>query len=288
MSIERLVSRQNSDGGWPYHRGASWTEPTAYAVMALVAAGHSDAASSGLAWLAARQRRDGGWAPQAGVDESTWVTGLIALLPARGALSPAAHDAAIAWLMGIAGHESSLEYRVREWLLGNPIPADQQLVGWPWIPGAAAWVGPTSIALLALDQEQRREPSRAMRKRIDEGRRFLLGRMCQGGGWNHGSARPLGYESEPYPETTGMALAALRGIRSRKIDQSLGVARQFLARCRSADAMNWLRLGLLAHGELPQGFCRPADLACRTVPELALDLLLAQGTAGRRFFWEEA
>jgi hypothetical protein len=52
------------------------------------------------------------------------------------------------------------------------------------------------------------------------------------------------------------------------------VARQFLAECRSADALNWLRLGLMAHGRMPPGYCAPA-VTRRTTPETALGLLVA-------------
>ena len=284
--MEALISKQNPDGGWPYLRGKSWTEPTVYATMAALAVRQNDAASRGLRWLAATQRRDGGWAPQPGVDQSTWVTGLVALLPV-GPVSPASHAGAIRWLMGTEGHESTLEYRVREWLLGNYLPPDQEHAGWPWVPGAAAWVGPTSVAILALEKELRTAASSAMRDRIAEGRRFLLLRMCQGGGWNHGSARALGYDSDPYPETTGLALAALRGVSSPKVDQAIGVARRFLSQCRSADARNWLRIGLLAHGDLPSGECG-REVVCRTVPELSLDLICQSGGDCRRFFWEAA
>jgi hypothetical protein len=105
--------------------------------------------------------------------------------------------------------------------------------------------------------------------------------MCLGGGWNHGSVRALGYESTPYPETTGMALAALRGVRCPETERALNVAGRFLAECRSADALNWLRIGLMAHGRLPDGYCPPAQLACRTLPETSLDMLVA-GNAKRR------
>jgi hypothetical protein len=283
MSIEALASRQNPDGGWSYLRGKSWTEPTAYAVMALLVAGEKEPAARGLRWLMAMQRRDGGWAPQAGVDQSTWVTGLVALLPAE-TIGNARHAGAVHWLMGTAGQETSFEYRLREWLLGNSTNQETEFEGWPWVPGAAAWVGPTAIALLALTKENSYKPSGAIRDRVESGRQFLLRRMCQGGGWNHGSARPLGYEGEPYPETTGMALTALRGVQSPKLASALSVARDFLAQCHSADAFNWLRLGLLAHLELPAGSCRPPDLTCRTIPEIALDGLLAS-EEGHRIFW---
>ena len=283
MPIDALINQQNPDGGWPYLRGTSWTEPTVYAVMALLAAGQGQAASRGFAWLAATQRADGGWAPQPGVGQSTWVTGLVALLPVA-SLGETRHAAAIGWLMDTVGRESTLAYRVREFLLGNSLPPEQQFAGWPWVPGAAAWVGPTSVAMLALEKERRRNPSASIERRLAAGRHFLLDRMCGGGGWNHGSARPLGYDSDPYPETTGLALAALRGVRSPKIDLSIEVARGFLSECRSTDALNWLRLGLIAHGHLSPDFRPPADLACRTTCEGSLQLLL-EHTGGAGFFW---
>jgi hypothetical protein len=283
MSIGIVVSKQNADGGWPYVRGTSWTEPTVYAVLALLAAGEMEPAKRGLNWLLAGQLADGGWSPHAGVDESTWVTALVALLPPEH-LGAAFHAQAIAWLMASKGRESSALYRIREWLLGNAAPPDQEFAGWPWIPGAAAWVGPTSLAILALDKEQRRKPTAAMGARIEEGRRFLLTRMCGQGGWNHGSVRVYGHDSDPYPETTGMALAALRGVRAPQLDRALPVARHFLAVCRSADALNWLRLGLLAHGQLQPGFRPSAPVAYRTLPDTALNLLVAEAQNGNPVF----
>ena len=64
----------------------------------------------------------------------------------------------------------------------------------------------------------------------------------------------------------------------------MSVARQFLAECRSADAQNWLRLGLAAHGELPAGYCRPEGLSVRTIPETSLDLLASDAAAGTESF----
>src|ERR1041385_2570989 len=106
MSIGFILSKQNLDGGWSYVRGKSWTEPTVYSVMALLAAGEQPAAARAMQWLAATQRADGGWSPQPGVDESTWVTALVALLPPEN-LGAAAHARAIHWLTGVSGRETS-------------------------------------------------------------------------------------------------------------------------------------------------------------------------------------
>jgi hypothetical protein len=95
----------------------------------------------------------------------------------------------------------------------------------------------------------------------------------------------LGYESRPYPETTGMGLAALRGVSSPKVERALGVAKSFLADCHSADALNWLRLGLMAHGQLPAGYCPPEQVAYRTLPETSLELLVSGMERGRDLIW---
>jgi hypothetical protein len=284
MPTDLLVSKQNRDGGWPYDSGSSRTEPTVYALLALLATGETQALNRGFDWLRARQLSDGGWPPQMAFDESTWVTALVALLPPE-KLGAAAHARAIQWLLRTQGEETTPGYRFRQWLLGNSTQPESEFPGWPWNPGAAAWVGPTSLAILALSKEHRRKASDKIRARIHQGRTFLLRRMCLEGGWNHGSVRALGYESHPYPETTGMGLAALRGIDDRGVPQTIGVAQRFLGDCHSADACNWLRLGLLAHGQLPAGYCPPARIAYRTLMEISLDLIAAEAQKGRDCFW---
>jgi len=284
MTTAKLLEQQNPDGGWPYRRGGSWTEPTVYAVLALAAAGEWATAERGLVWIRAGQRDDGGWQARPGVGESCWVTSLAVLLPAE-RLGVKRHQRATAWLSATTGLESTTVYRVRQWLMGSQAATETQAPGWPWVTGSAAWVSPTSLAILALDRENRLHPAPGLASRIEAGRRFLINRMCKGGGWNHGSVRALGYESAAYPETTGMALAALRGCRGRETDQSLDLAVRFLDECRSADALNWLRLGLAAHGRMPGGYTPPAGITYRTVPEVATSILADGALGGKSAFW---
>src|ERR1017187_9079590 len=152
MSIEELVGKQNGDGGWPYVRGASWTEPTVYAILALLAAGETEYARRGIQWIARNERAGGGWPAQPGIDQSTRAAARVALLPPE-QLGQDAHRRAIAWLLGMTGEESTLTYRMREWLLGNMRLADRPPAGWPWGPGTAGGGGPTAPAILALDRE---------------------------------------------------------------------------------------------------------------------------------------
>jgi len=284
MSVEILAGKQNPDGGWPYLRGASWTEPTVYSVLAMLAAGETERAARGLRWFRRVERSDGGCAPRPDVAESSWVTALVALLPAED-LGAATHHRAIQWLLRTTGNESTPVYRLRQWLLGNPRPPEQLYAGWPWTPGAAAWVGPTSMTILALEKEGRRRPSDEIAARVAEGRKFLVSRACHEGGWNHGAPQALGYQSGAYPETTGMALAALRGVNTPEVRRAIDMAQRFLTESHSADAINWLGLGLMAHGEMPVGYNRPAGVECRTLPERSLAMLIGEVQKGRDVLW---
>jgi squalene-hopene/tetraprenyl-beta-curcumene cyclase len=74
-AVDWLISHQNADGGWGEDlrsytdpawsgRGESTASQTAWALLALIAAGGDDAmraADRGAAWLTASQRADGGW-----------------------------------------------------------------------------------------------------------------------------------------------------------------------------------------------------------------------------------
>jgi hypothetical protein len=200
------------------------------------------------------------------VVESTWVTALVTLLPEE-SIGSAQYRGGIEWLKGQTGRESSWSYKLRQRLAGNK---DGFPEGWPWFPGAAAWVIPTSLGILAFQRAARKGSDRRLDERIAAGKEFLVSHMCMDGGWNHGSNRALGRDGDSYPETTGIALLALHDVRSAQIERAKASARRHLRNCRSAEGVAWLRMALSAHGEN----LRPgADPVARTIVDAALSAI---------------
>lgn len=273
--VAALVAAQNSDGGWPYRKGTSWTEPTVLAVLAL--GEKSPASARGIAWLRSRQKADGGWPPQAGVEQTTWVTSLVAMLPAE-SIGQERLDHALSWIVAQMGTNSTFWFRLRERLLGSHTAEENP--GWPWFPGTAAWVTPTALAIVALEKSGKHQPSAEKLRRIDMGRQFLMARRCADGGWNHGSSRALGYEGQSYPETTGAALLALRGVST--LEKSIAAAERHWRECRSAESAAWLKLGLLAQGRKTEGW--PPQTKPRNVRDTALCVLAGRAEQGSNVF----
>ncbi|MBZ5608161.1 MAG: terpene cyclase/mutase family protein [Acidobacteriia bacterium] len=281
IDLSSLLSRQNPDGGWPYSRGSSWTEPTVYALLALSASGEGDAhvVYRGLQWLRIAQRSDGGWSPGQSVDESTWVTALVLLLP-DAMLARFNTRSALRRLLAQTGRESTWTLRLRSMLISGRVDP-RSPDGWPWFPDTAAWVTPTALGVLALRKTGRRNPSREIQDRIQQGQEFLISRMCADGGWNHGSSKALGYDGPSYPETTGLALLALKGVPENRLVKSIGRAEQHLAVCRSLEAASWLEMGLLAHGRPSEAGTIPLNRAL-TTQELAVAVVAQEARRGRK------
>jgi hypothetical protein len=281
-----LLASQNPDGGWPFERGGlSWTEPTGYAVLALIAEGAIDdaideAVERGVRWPRAAQLPDGGWPPQPGIRRSAWMTA-VAVLPGPAKLGEDAYRRGIRWIVEQTGADTDLLSRVRQFLTGNP----QGYPGWPWFPGTSAWVTPTALSMLAVRKGARWAELPQIPARLDMGAAYLLAHVCRDGGWNHGASSALGYGARSYPETTGVALLALSGKDAPVIRKAVLLARAKLPTCQSSEAESWLRLGLLAHGQLPLNAPLPVSPA-RTVQNAALALLASAALAGRNAFLE--
>ncbi len=243
-----LCDCQNRDGGWPYSHGEpSWTEPTAYSLLALLTEGSCpEAVDRGLKWLRLTRRPDGGWSPHRDVPQSSWVTAVVSLLGPR-VLSEEVWHSSIDWIVRQAGQETSWIVRLRSFITGES-PGHP---AWPWFPGTSSWVTPTALSILALRKAVRLGASPGIQNRIDQGAYYLLDHACSDGGWNHGAARVLDREAPSYPETTGVALLALSGRSAPAIQKACRRAQTQLATCNSSEAEIWLWLGLLGHRQIP-------------------------------------
>jgi len=276
-----ITARQNQDGGWPYTRGVSCTEPTAYALLALAASDDttSVAVKRGYDWLARSQRSDGGWAPRPQVDQSTWVTALVILLPDDAAVLK--REAGLQWLVTKSGRESTWLEGLRSLLLDGHV-GQSGASGWPWFPDTVAWVTPTCFGVLALEKANHVHPSRHIEKRCAGACQYLLLHKCRDDGWNHGSTKALGYDSDSYPETTGQALLALHNLDASLGPSPMDRALHHFASCQSQEALNWLKLGLLAQGVKPPD--RPMPPGHGTLPEIAIAMLAETAARGRNIF----
>lgn len=273
-----LAKRQNSDGGWGYTNRSSWTEPTSLALIALNTTGEfRSECARGAEWLRTHQREDGGWPPNPDVEQSTWVTAAVLLVPEM--RSFAGLHRAITWVVKRSGRESTVIERLRRLLLGSQAEVGEGTIGWPWFPDTAGWVTPTVFSMLALRAVSKDVLD--VRDRIAEGQRFLLARTCADGGWNHGSAKALGYAATSYPDTTGQALLALHGVSHARLQHASDLAVRQLSTVRSSEAASWLQLGLLAQGRSPAEPALP--VVCRTTTAFALRMIAVAARKNNAF-----
>jgi hypothetical protein len=254
-SASALVAAPDESDGWGFRRGVpANTECTALAVLALHAPGAdarvSSAVRRGVAWLESRQREDGSWPLSDQVPDASWMTSVAVV--ALASVQPDSRSALRGghWLLGQRSRRPTFMQRVRAWLSDDQPALDQDLglAGWPWTPDTAAWVEPTSWALLALKRMRGALPRRQTEDRIEEAHRLLADRMCRGGGWNYGNKAILGFDLDPYPDTTALALLALQDAPSSDVTEP-GIVRlrEMLAGTPSTLALALSVLALEAH-----------------------------------------
>jgi hypothetical protein len=275
----QLVTAQNPDGGWGYLPGTSWTEPTALAVLALAAyGGTAKAYARGREWLQQTQNKDAGWAPNPSIETSTWVTSLAVLALTEAGVQSPNLQGAVAWILEQANSESGAVTRFVLRAFGLPPP--KLPGGSPWFPGTAAWIAPTVMSILALSRVvclTSPDASQSLRAAIRRGQQYILSRKCRDGGWNHGGSSFRSENAESYPEMTGMALLALKGVPGPQLEAALTLAEDFLSRTQPTEAVSWLHLALMCHGRRLPG--SEGALPCRTTRDVCLQLLALAGPA---------
>lgn len=229
VGLDRLARFENRDGGWGYSAGQdSAVEPTAATILAHLA--HSALPPErGLVWLERAQLADGSWGLNAASDESSWVT------------------AWALWALAFAGRRGGRLERGAAWLAAVPVisfddpetaPAMRRLLevdpgatGWPWQPGEASWVTPTSIAVIAMCWSGLRD-----HPRLAQARWYLADRACSSGGWNFGNPVMLGRPIPPLVTDTGIALLALRQLGVPASDADVAGGLGWLGQVRPEDA----------------------------------------------------
>ncbi len=219
--FELLLSRLERATRWNYSAASeSWSEPAALTALALIANGRLDAARPALAWLAARQSREGTIGVSAPQATPCWPTSLAVL--AWQAWSEASGEAVyhghvergVAWTLAASGTTSP-----RRPGIGH----DPTIPGWPWVIGTHSWLEPTALFVIAL-------------KRVgfgDHGRtrdavRMLVDRLLPAGGCNFGNTEVLGQYLVPHVQPTGIVLTALAGEAGKdsRIERSLDFLKQ--------------------------------------------------------------
>lgn len=227
--------------GGPYRPDA-----TAWAIFILDALGSiPDVVNAGKTRLALSQEKDGRIPISSEHPEAFWVTPLAILAWIHSSAQEKAQQRAIHFLKHTTG---------KHWKNLDPttIGHDTSLQGWPWIADTHSWVEPTAISLLALELTE--QPQDAQ---IKEALQMLLNRQLPQGGWNYGNTAVFGKELLPAPETTGIALDALKSFTPEKrIKLSLEYLSNTLTHIRTPLSLGWGLLGLGAWGILPKQYRR--------------------------------
>ena len=203
MSIQTvLLAARNPDGGWPYYAGkTSRLEPTAWALLALHAAGERVSSDPLLVW----PRRDGWFLDRSSLAVNVGFNGLTAIV-LRDLNAPAEVTAPLRAAMINAKGEKIASSSINR--------QDNSLQGWAWTQGTFSWVEPTAWGLIALKRSGPRD--QAASARIAEAERLLADRVCKDGGWNHGNSNMLGVDLMPYVPTSALGLIALGDHRTEE------------------------------------------------------------------------
>lgn len=238
-----LLAAQNTDGGWGYFPGKqSWLEPTGWAALAL----HGHPASERAYRLVRNwQASDGSCRPAAGVDSPHWTASLVVMLAALRKDLPVMKRG-VRHLLETMGSESGPFMRVLHYFDPNGTDREPKFEGWPWRPGAAAWIEPTVHGITALRMAAALLPDVQLQSRIASAQNLIWHQRCRGGGWNYGARVAREIPLPPYSETTALALIGLLGRPG--LAESIETARTLELKQPSPLGGAWLSVSLRMHG----------------------------------------
>lgn len=246
---EMLRSRQMPSGGWAYSGSAQESiEATCLAALAFIPDTVRERAA--ITFLLRSQLGNGSWPAFRGDLEGSWTTALaVCALNMTGDFAVQRGKAA-RWLVTDRGREGNWLWRWKFKTVDRNVRFDPDKYGWPWSPGAASWVIPTALSIVALKQLTSCSRSEASEARIRLGVEMLLDRACVGGGWNAGNSVVYGVPLTSHVESTAIALLALQDEpRSQVIRAGIDWLHDRSATIRSAESLAWCILTLFVFEE---------------------------------------
>jgi len=240
--IDRLCDRVLPEGGFAANVGGKyWPDATAWAILALSAAGtKEDVLESSRARLVDSQLSDGRVCLLPEHPDAYWPTPLAVLAWQGSAAHLEQQSRAIEFLLKTTG----LHWQRKP---GAPAAHNPNIQGWPWTVNTFSWVEPTALSLIALQAA-----GYGGHERAREATRLLMDRQLNQGGWNYGNTIVFGQELRPMPENTGMALNALAGrVTEESIKASLEYLEFQIQSLRTPLSLGWCLMGLGAWGKRP-------------------------------------
>lgn len=209
--IDALENRFSASGGISrIPGGKERVDSTAWAIHALNRLKPESAlAREGQQYLSRQQQQDGSIPLTKDTPAVTWPTSLALLAWDTEAIFQKERLKATQFLLTAKGR--ILEKQPRA------LTHNVKLPGWPWVDNTYAWIEPTAMAVLALKSQGKGE-----HPRVQQGIQLILDRMLVDGGWNYGNKRVFGTPLLPMPESTGIALCAIKGdVHEKTIKKSL-------------------------------------------------------------------
>lgn len=240
---EIIRSRSLSpQGGFALQAGGDFqVDATAWAILALKALGQgAELLDPARSRLASQQLRDGRVCLSPEHPETFWPTPLAIFAWSRTPAHRDALDRAVGFLLTSSGrhwpHHPNIFFQ-----------HDTAIKGWSWIAETHSWVEPTAMAVMAL-----KISGQGQHERVKEAGRMLLNRQLPGGGWNYGNTKVFGQELFPFPESTGIALNALKDAAGPdEVLKSVAYLQAALRKIRTPLALGWGLMGLAAWGAHP-------------------------------------
>ena len=258
MSIELLVSRQNRDGGWPYVRGVSWTEPTVYAMLALLAAGETEATRPRVG-MGARAAAVGRRMAAAGGVRGKHLGDRTGGVASRGLRWGRPRTTAPSrGCCAVKGRNPPRFIACASGCWATAIPPEDEFPGWPWIPGAAAWVGP-DVARAARPRKGTRpqsvRQSPAAHRRT--GAAFCCAACVPRADGITGRSGPSDTSRRPTRRRPGWRWPPCAACAPARFGKTAVAGARFWASAASRTHATGCGLACWPTGKLPAGYCRP-------------------------------